>query len=151
MSQGDADVVRRYLDAMVRRLAGYWEEPRSIVEALEADQLDPDLREVFDRMHPDVRFTNPMGDVFNGRRAIAAGADALLEASRHYSIRVGEIADLGNDTVLAVIGAEMRGKSSGAPASMSIFAVHKLREGLIVEVGEYLSRADALKAVGPAE
>jgi hypothetical protein len=39
---------------------------------------------------------------------------------------------------------------ASATTGVSIFSVLTLREGFIAEADEYLSRADALEAVGPA-
>jgi len=40
------------------------------------------------------------------------------------------------------------GRSSGAPVSVSVFSLIRLRAGLIVEMTEYLTRGDALTAAG---
>jgi len=43
---------------------------------------------------------------------------------------------------------EWMGRSSGAPVSVSVFSLIRLRAGLIVEMTEYLTRGDALTAAG---
>jgi len=68
-----------------------------------------------------------------GKPECARGVDELLEASQSYSMRVEEIADLGGDDVLAVLGVGMKGRTSGAAAGVSIFSVLTLREGFIAE------------------
>jgi hypothetical protein len=45
----------------------------------------------------------------------------------------------------------MKGKSSWVAASVSIFSVLTLREGLIAETDGHLTRSEALKAVGLEE
>jgi ketosteroid isomerase-like protein len=151
MSQQNVEIVTRYFGAATRRVATYWENPRPIADALEANDLDADSREVLDQMHPDMRWKNALGIVFEGKAECARGVDELLEASQTYVVTVDEVIDLGKDHVLAVLGVGMKGKGSGAEATASIFSVLRLRDALIAQADEYLSRAEALKAVGLAE
>jgi hypothetical protein len=118
---------------------------------MEAGDLDTDSREVLDRLHPDVRWTNALGIAFHGKAACARGVDELMEASQSYSVSLDEVTDLGGDHVLAVVRVGMQGRSSGAQGTVLIFSVHTLRQGLIAQTDEYLSRADALAGVGLAE
>ena len=119
-----------------------------MAEALVGGDLDRDSREVLDLMHPDMRWKNAAGIVFEGKAGCAHGFDELMEASRAYSVTLGEIADLGDDRVVAVLRVDMKGQSSGAPAAVSVFSLLRLQDGLVAEADEYLSRAEALKAVG---
>jgi ketosteroid isomerase-like protein len=151
MSQENVEIVTRYFAAATRRIATYWRDPRPIADALEAGDLDLDSREVLDRMHPDMRWKNALGIVFQGKADCARGVDELLDASQSYSVTVDQITDLGGDHVLAVLEVGMKGKSSGAAATVSIFSLLKLREGLIAEADEYLNRNEALRAVEPVE
>ena len=65
----------------MRSLDVYWEHPHAFVEALETDDIDTPLREVLDRVHPSMRWTNAMGDA-NYRRfataSIARGSTGRL-------------------------------------------------------------------------
>ena len=151
MSRENVEIVRRYFDSLVRELDRYWENPRSFAAAAAAGELDSDEREVFDRLHPDVRWTNVMGEIYEGKLACAGGVDHLLQASQEYAVRVDEVSDLGGDHVLVVVRSEMTGQSSGAPAAVSLFTVVTLREGLVFRTEEYLSREEALEAVGSAD
>ena len=151
MSRENVEIVRRYFDSLVRELDRYWENPRSFAAAAAAGELDPDEREVFDRLHPDVRWTNVMGEIYEGKLACAGGVDHLLQASQEYAVRVDEVSDLGGDHVLVVVHSEMTGQSSGAPAAVSLFTVVTLRGGLVFRTEEYLSREEALEAVGSAD
>jgi ketosteroid isomerase-like protein len=151
MSQENVEIVNRYFGAAMRRLATYWDAPRSIVAAMEANELDPESLGMLAQMHEGIRWTNAMRDVYQGKAACARGIDELLQASQAYSMTVEEVTDLGGDHVLAVLGVAMKGKTSGVEAGESLFSLVTLREGLIVEMDEYLNRSEALKAVGLAE
>src|SRR6266446_951286 len=112
MSQRNLEIVRRYFDAAMKRLATYWEAPRSIVVAMEANQLDPESLGMLAAMHEDIRWTNAMGDLRQGKSSCAKGIDELLQASRSYSMTLEEVADLGGDHVLAVLSVAMKGRTS---------------------------------------
>jgi ketosteroid isomerase-like protein len=151
MSQENVEIVTRYFGAIMRSLDTYWEDPRSIAEALESGDLDPNSREVLDHIHPDMRWKNALGHRLSREGRVRKGVDELLEASRSYMVTVDQVTDLGSAQVLAVLGVGLKGKSSGAAATGSIFSGLTLRDGLIAEADEYLSRADALEAVGVEE
>jgi ketosteroid isomerase-like protein len=85
VSQENVEIVRRHFGALVRELDRYWENPRSFAAAAAAGELDPDERKVFDRLHPDVRWTNVMGEIYEGKLACAGGVDHLLPASQAYA------------------------------------------------------------------
>jgi hypothetical protein len=137
----------RHFGTIVKVLATYRKEPRSFSAAAESGQLDPDERDAFDRLHPDVRWTNVIGEVYEGKLGCATGVDELLRASQDYTVRLDEIADLGDDNVLIVLRSTGKGQSSGAPGAVTLFTLVRMRNGLIAQVDEYLSRAEALKAV----
>src|SRR5690348_11478715 len=101
MSQENVEVVRRYLAVATRRLAGYWDQPRSVAEAMEAGELDPDSAEMLGQMCEDVRWTNAMGDTYQGKLACAKGVDELLGASNAYSVSVERVSAVDSEHVLA--------------------------------------------------
>jgi ketosteroid isomerase-like protein len=151
MSQENVEIVRRHFAALVREVDRYRENPRSFAVAAAEGELDSDEREVFDRLHPDIRWINVLGEVREGKLACATGVDELLQASQAYAVRLDEVIDLGDDHLLVVVRSEMRGQRSGAPAAVSLFTVVTLREGLVFRSEEFLSRAEALGAVGLEE
>jgi ketosteroid isomerase-like protein len=151
MSQENVEIVTRYFIAATRRLAAYWKNPRSIAETLRTEDLDADSEELLSHLHPDVRWTNALGIVFEGQAECARGVDELLQASQAYTVTLREVADLGGDHVLAKVAVWMRGESSGAPGRGSIFTLLTLRDGRIARSEEYLSRADALNTIGLTE
>jgi ketosteroid isomerase-like protein len=151
MAQGDVEIATRHFGTIVRVLTTYWKHPRSFSAAVASGQLDRDEREVFDRLHPDVRWTNVIGEVYEGKVGCATGVDELLRASQDYVVRLEEVTDLGHDHVLVVLRSKGKGQSSGAAGAVTLFTLVTMRDGLIAQVDEYLSPAEALKAVGLEE
>jgi ketosteroid isomerase-like protein len=148
VSQENVEIATRHFGTILRVLATYWENPRSFAAAVESGQLDADERDVFDRLHPDVRWRNVIGEVYEGKRGCATGVDELLRASQDYVVRLDEVIDLGDDLVLVVLHSAGKGRSSGAAGRVTLFTLVRMRNGLIAQFDEYLSRAEALQAVG---
>jgi hypothetical protein len=151
VSQENVAIVRQHFDAIIREVDRYWEDPRPFAADVEAGDLRPDGQAILDRLHPAVRWTNVIGEVREGKLACARGVDALLEASQDYSVRLEEVTDLGEDRVLVVVESTMKGDSSGATGAVRLFTIERMRGGLIAQTDEYLSREEALKAVGLEE
>ena len=144
-------VVVGYFDAVARGNKLYWDEPRSYTRELENYESDPASREVLDRLHPDIRWRNVLGETRRGKLAFARGADELLRVAQRFEMVADEITDLGNDRLLVDLRCEFTGHSSGVAGTTPFFAVLALRDGLIIEIDEYLNRSEALKAVGLEE
>ncbi len=151
MSSQNVEIVTRHFKTIVRMLSTYWNNPRSFSAAAESGQLDPEEREVLDCLHPDVRWTNVIGEIHDGKLGCARGVDGLLRASQDYAVRLENVTDLGDDHVLVVLRSAMTGQSSGLAGAVSLFTLVTLRDGLIAAMAEYLSRDEALKAVGLQE
>ena len=143
-------MVRRYFAAIIRGADSYREGARSIAGAPKADDLEADGGQVLDRLHPDVRWKNVLGLVFEGKRDCTRAVDELMEASQYYSVTLDEVTDLGGDRVLAIKEVSMRGQNSAAAATLKVFSVLTVRAGLITSADEYLNREDALAAVSPS-
>ena len=62
-----------------------------------------------------------------------------------------ELIDAGDDQVVAVIQIFGRAQSSGIPTEMRYASVSTIRDGKVVRVREYATRAEALKAAGLEE
>jgi ketosteroid isomerase-like protein len=148
VSEENVRVVVGYFDAVARNLKLYRDEPRSYARQLENAEFDPASREILDRLHPDVRWRNLLGETRRGKLAFARGADEFLRSTQRYEMVVDEITDLANDRVLVELRGEGTGHRSGVAGTMPFFAVFALRDGLIIELDEYLNRSEALKAVG---
>jgi hypothetical protein len=158
VSEENVRVVVGYFDAVARNLKLYWDEPRSYgdeprsyARELENDESDPASRDLLDRLHPDIRLRNVLGETYRGKLAFARGVDDTLRVAQRYELVVDEITDLANDRLLVELRNEFQGRSSGVAGTTPFFAVFALRDGLIIEIDEYLNRSEALKAVGLEE
>jgi len=135
MSQENVEIVRRVLD-------GFSRSDRESVEPL---------------LHPDVEWRTVMGpllgvEVVSGRDAMLRFAlEEIPDAAEDPHVEVEELEDLGEGRVLVVARYLARGKSSGIELDRRIASVHRLSEGMIVSVGDYPSRREALEAVGLEE
>ena len=148
MSQANVEIVHRYFDAIIRMVDTHAENPCSFVGALEAEDRDADARRVLDQLHPEVRWRNLLGVVFEGKLDCARAVDELMGASRYYSVTLDDLVVLGDDRILAIQEVGMRGQNGAVAAALSVFSVMTLREGLIMQVEEFLNRVEALEAVG---
>jgi predicted alpha/beta hydrolase len=92
-----------------------------------------------------------IGEIREGKLGCARGLDELLRASQDYAVRLEEVGDLADDQVLVILRSSMTGQSSGLSGEVSLFTLVALREGLIAEIAEYLSREEALNAAGPQQ
>jgi hypothetical protein len=106
---------------------------------------------VLDLWHPDIEWTNLLGERYEGKLNCVRYADDVVNTSQSYTLTYGEPIDLGGDHVLARHEAEMRGANSGAEGRVTVFTLFTVRHGLIVGMAEYLDRDDALKAAGLEE
>ena len=59
--------------------------------------------------------------------------------------------DLGDDHVLVMTRYDVRGESSGVEMDQRFATLYGLREGKVVTMRDYPTRADALEAVGLSE
>jgi hypothetical protein len=67
MPEVNVEIVRRFMEAMQRSFEAYWENPRSIAAAVEADTLWPEYREVLTYLHPEVEWkTVFLGETHRG-------------------------------------------------------------------------------------
>ena len=95
MSQENVEVVGRYFGGLVRGVNEPWDNPRSYAAALTTDELDANSREVLAHMHRDMRWTNAIGDIYEGRLACLQGFDDLMQASQSYSVMLEEVVARG--------------------------------------------------------
>jgi ketosteroid isomerase-like protein len=82
-----------------------------------------------------------------------------IEAARRYvkdwydmfddfTSEIEQLCDIGDDQVVAVIYNAGRAKRSGIPTELRYAALYTIRDGKMVRVREYATRAEALKAAG---
>jgi ketosteroid isomerase-like protein len=134
MSKATVDVVRAAWEA--------WE--RGDMDAVFAT-YDPGI--VWDQTHA---ATAELSGVYRGHDGVRDFFRAWLAPFDGYYGHADEFIDAG-DSVVATVRQGGRGKESGAEVEMCIWQVYRVRDGLIVEITPYETRAEALGAVGLSE
>ena len=137
---------------MQRFFEAYWDDPRSITAALESDTLWPEYREALSYVHPEVEWkTVFLSETHCGYLAAAKVWDDYLKWADDYGVGLQEVEDLGNGRVYATLALAGTAKAGGGPMEAPFFDVFTLREGLIVRLEEYTTKAEALEAAGLRE
>jgi ketosteroid isomerase-like protein len=130
MSRANVEVVRRLNDVF---------NERSFAE--NADLLDPDI--VWDMSRVQV----PDGAALTGRLGLLEFLDAWRESFASERIDADEIVD-GGDQVLVTVRHSGRGKVSGIEVDQRYAMVWTLSDGRAVRMEMYLTRDEALEAMG---
>jgi len=151
MSAENVDIVRRAFEALQRSVAAHFADPRSIADALNAGELPQEFEQLFSRLDPDVEWNTAFAGLsFHGHQGCAAGWDWLFEVADDFKLSLAEVVDLGGDRVLAALDRVLKGKGSEIEVSAPMFSVVTLRNGLIVRMDEYSTRAEADAAASPS-
>jgi ketosteroid isomerase-like protein len=137
MSQENVEIVRKVYDAVARR-------DTDAVLTL----YDPEVEWDFSR-HP---FRGLMGgDVSHGHEGLRRWFREWYEAWETLEDNLAELIDAG-DKVISVVTTRGRGRASGVEVELTRHAgVWTIRDGKIVRVVWFRTRADALKAAGLSE
>jgi ketosteroid isomerase-like protein len=150
MSQENVEIVRRYYEAARRFFDAYWKNPRSLASALETEDF-PEGTAVLSYLHPEVECkpgaSALLGGTVRGHLGMARMWDEFLAAADDYVVTLGELVDIGDDQVLAVVEWSFRGKLSEMSLDARGFVLYTLRGGMITREEAYLDRKDALEAV----
>ena len=147
MSDEDVQLVRRCFDVVARAFDAYWREPRSIADAMQANDLWPEWVELFALLDPAVEWKTLFLDTtFQGHEGIAHGWDDFLTWADHYEPSINGAEDIGEGRVLADVSFAGQAKD-GPPMSGGFFAVFTLRDGRILRVDEHTTRAEAVAAL----
>jgi ketosteroid isomerase-like protein len=134
MSEENVEVVRQIYDAAARR------DSETILKL-----YDPKVEIDVSRTHSGVMEPFYTGA---GHEAIRRWSHEWHEAWESVEYEVEEVLDAGDD-VICVITARGRGKSSGAPVEFLHHAGRwSIRDGRVVRVEWFQSRAEALEAAG---
>lgn len=151
MSQQNVDTVHRFFDALERSLDA-WDRSRLLVDAMKADDLPQESRDVLDYLGPEMEW-HPIfsSETYRGYLEIAKGWDELLEASVDYHLKLLDVTDLEDDRVFVVFGPTLEGRYSHIHVNAAVFAVVTLRKGLIVRLDEYTNRREAFESAGLSE
>ena len=142
------ELVRRFFEASERSLKTYWDNPRSLAEAVRANDLDPEAEEMWTMLDPDVVWNTDGLGTFRGQLEIAGAWDDILAVADDYSISLRELVDCGPDRVLATVDRRAIAKGSGINATFPLFTVITVRAGSITQLDEYPDRNQALEAAG---
>ena len=139
MSQENVEIVRRVYDAAARRDA-------ATVLAL----YDPDIESDASQLG--------IAGIVGGDEVVYRGHDGLRrffrdwhEAWMNIEYDFEELVDAGDEHVIAVVTRHARGRASGVEVERPFALVWTLRGGKVAHVVWFLSRAEALEAVGPSE
>jgi ketosteroid isomerase-like protein len=135
MSQENVEIVRRLLDAFNRQ------DPAAVAE----------LWDVAGEWRP--AFTGGgllEGVSFRGRQGAIEYVELQSETWKRVVADPVEIHDLGDD-VLVEVHVQAVGRASGTPVDRVTWNVFHVRGGKVASGTVYLTKEDALKAVGLAE
>jgi ketosteroid isomerase-like protein len=132
MSQENVEIVRRGIEAVIRR-------PK------------PDFATINDVYHPDHELISRVNALEGGSHRGARGyRDWLLgaEDALPWESRLEKVTEIDDHRVLAVTPTRSRGPSSGVAVDERSACVVTVRGGKIIRTEVYRSAEDALKAVG---
>jgi|SRR5215212_4584899 len=146
MSVDNVERIRGGFEVVTRAFDAYWQEPRSIAAALDAGDLWPEWRELFDLLDPEVEWqTLFLGTTFRGHMGVARGFDDFLTWAEDYRPSLEDAEDLGDNQVLVDVA--YTGKPKDGPRMDSrFFAVFTLGDERVMSVHEYTTREEALAA-----
>src|SRR5215216_4593006 len=98
MSDEDVQFVRRCFEVVARAFDAYWREPRSIARAMEANDLWPEWRELFELLDPAVEWKTLFLDTtFHGHEGVARGWDDFLTWADYYRPSIEDLEDMGGN------------------------------------------------------
>jgi ketosteroid isomerase-like protein len=110
--------------------------------------------EIFELIHPQFegRWASELPDVRTHRGIEGAQRMAAewLEPWQEYRQELTDLIDAG-DSVIASYACRGWGKESGTEVQMEVTHVYTVRDGKLATLHEYMSKADALEAVGLSE
>ena len=98
---------------------------------------------------PEVEWS-PTEGTSHGIEGPASSVAEWLEPWEDHRIEAEEFAEAG-DQVLAVVRLIGRGAASGMEIDQRFFQVYAVRNGKIIRMVEFVTRDEALEAVGPRE
>ena len=90
-------------------------------------------------------------EVWQGREGFVEFVRTWTEGFEDWSIRVEQLIDGGDNTVVALTRQTATGKGSGVPVELYIGQVWEVEDGRLVRVTNYMSQSDALEAAGLEE
>ena len=91
------------------------------------------------------------GSVYHGHEGMRELWNLWRTEFDDFSIQADEIRDLGDERILSLAHWQFRGRASGVMVESQLALLMTVRDGKIVRSEDYLSHAEALKAVGLSE
>ena len=137
MAQENVEIVRRVYDAVARR------DTKSVLEL-----YDPDVELHTSRSA--WRELDEGGEVHRGHEGLRASFRKLYEVWEKWEDNPDELIDAG-EHVVSVVTSRSRGRTSGVEVDSHHAAIWTVRDGKIVRVVWFATRAEALEAVGLSE
>ena len=126
-------------------------------QALEAWQRD-DFEAFLLRTHPEIewqavlqRLVEGLASAYHGHEGMRRLWDDYRTDFEGFEAEAEKIRDVGDDRVVLLGRIRFRGSASGAETESPFAAVQTIRDGKIFRSVDYLSHAEALKAVGLEE
>ena len=150
MSKENVETVRRFSQAAERALASHAKDRRSLADAVRPMTWRPRMRSSRRHLHPDAVWNAGSLGTYRGRLQIAQAWDEIYEVAEAYSTVTRELIDCGDDRVFAAVDRTITAKGSGIHATIPVFVVLTMRDGVITQGDEYLDRRQALAAAGLA-
>jgi hypothetical protein len=151
MSRENVEIARGFSEAFERSSRAYWKNPRSLVAALQAGDLDSEGTELLSYLHAQVEWKTAFsleGETHRGHLEFLKVCDEWLDATEDYSVTVRDVTDLGSDRVLVVSDLAFKGKSTGIQVTGVSCALITVREGSIVRVLQPKRRPRSRRHVG---
>jgi ketosteroid isomerase-like protein len=138
MSDENVEIVRRVYDAVARR------DPDAVLDLYDPEVEWDSSRSPFSRLVGGSR-------VYRGHEGLRAWFREYYEAWESIEEECKELIDAG-DQVISVVSTRARGRASGVEVERAGYAaVWTIREGKIVRVVWFETRAEALEAAGVTE
>lgn len=150
MSNEKVELVRRFFEATERMIASYWKNPRSLAEAVRADEVVPEAEEAWKLLDSGFVWNTAGFGIYRGRVEIAAAWDEIFDVVDDYRAAVTDVVDGAGDLVFAAVERTAKAKGSGIDATFPIFMVITVRDGKIIRIDEVADRREALQAAGVA-
>lgn len=127
------------------------EENVAVIRAVYAGWSQGDFTGGNEHFDPDVLFVLPAefpepGD-YKGIEALRRYTRGLLAPWSVFTIEAEELIDAG-DAVVAAVLQSGTGQESGTATEFRYFQVWWLRDGKVVEIGNFREQAEALESVG---
>ena len=91
-----------------------------------------------------------VGEVYRGPEEFGEFMRTWTEDSDEWFLEIGELLDIGNDRVLALVRQSAKGKASGAPVQLQRGVIYELRNRRMVRIGHYLDPSQGLRVAGLA-